>query len=639
MEKMDNRNFFQTINDRLISTFSASEKLNYCRFLLPEKEGQVSIVAKYAPCVSVEQDENGRSLLSTEPFITLAMSGESEDGLEEVESRDHDAYYYGISPAIDETLIVKAIADGKLKDKDGLHKFIADHCSGFMLRRNQAGYLRPCAKLFVLSIAHNFGIKLKVDDTLYARLLRFSNTTMVEKGKQKGEILLCGSPTEELFCVLDGYTFQKDADGLHWRCSASGSEGLSVREIFSNRDNIVLLKGHTFYSGVLLRILYVDTKIQSYGNDTVVPLQFLFERSTYGTVFTFDNNYIYHPLLDTSRDKLIEMYRNDDECKRTLLNSTETPSGRADYLTAVNNYLKESFNVNQMGVTGNLITKDGILLIGERESSAIDAGEIYPSVNGNAEVIDPNVNFYKLFANEDYPTINLAANRIDFHGELNREAYAELSVTTRWDAWNCYGFTISGIVPPKETEGDYSFSKRRMHFNILCEQSCDVTFEEIVEKQKNATEAFENRTLKGLQLSYYANWRARIWTELLNSVRLILDSESHIGEITAVYVFLATIITAVQNGSLTSLTFSASDISKVFFSVLSILMICVVGYKTVQNYLFRRKYITKIVFTGSCKKKTKDDFHRITEYFKKNPSHPVAYAAVMAHILKIAKYK
>lgn len=633
--RMSKMNFYQTLNEQLIETFSSSPKLNYCRFLLPEKEGQVSLVARYVPCFS---PESSRETVS-EPYITLAVSDKSQEGLEVVESCDYDAYYYGISPAINETVIVESMADKKFTSLAGLDAFIAEHCTGFMLHNNQRDYLIPCARLFVLSIAHNFGIKLKVEADLRERLLRFAGTTMVEEGPQTGDILLCGSPTEELFQELDGYYFKKDAAQSHWKCCNTDGEGLSIRDIFARRENIILLKGHTFYSGALLRILYVDKNIQSYGNDTVAPLQFLFERSSYGTVYTFDNNYTNHPLLNTCRDKLIEMYRKDDACKLKLLKNTKTTGTRVDYLNAVNEYLKVSTNVNQIGVTGNIITTDGVLLIGERESASIDAGEIYPSVNGNAEVIDGNVGFYKLYANEDYPTIDLKAPRIDFYGELNREARAELSLATRSDAWHCYGFTISGNIPEEESGGAYSSFKRRMHFNILCEQVCNDSFEHIVENQKTATEAFENRTLKGLMLDYYPNRRSMVCERFLNGCRVILDNESYIMAVAAICVFISTIITAFQNESLTSMAFTLSDMLSIGFSVLGVIMILFLGCKAVKKYIFRKKHITKIHIIGSLSGKRRDGLKQIAKYFKMHSCHPVAFAAVMAYVLRISKYE
>ncbi len=633
--KMSKKSFYRTLNEQLIDVFSSSPKLNYCRFLLPEKEGQVSLVAKYVPCFSPESSrENG-----SEPFVTLAVSDAPKGSLKVVESCDYDAYYYGISPAINETVIVESIAEGKLASMAGLDAFIAEHCTGFMLHKDQGEYLIPCARLFVLSIAHNFGIKLKVEDALRERLLRFSETTMVEKGTQKGEILLCGSPTEALFCELDGYHFKKDAGQTHWACCGGDGEGLSIREIYKKRENIVLLKGHTFYSGALLRILYVDKDIRSYGNDTVAPLQFLFERSSYGTVYTFDNNYTNHPLLDTCRDKLIEMYRKDDACKRRLLKKTKATGSRVDYLSAVNEYLKDSTNVNQMGVTGNIITADGVLLIGERESASIDAGEIYPSVNGNAEVIDGSVGFYKLYANEDYPTIDLKAPRIDFYGELSREARAELSVSTRSDAWHCYGFTISGNIPEAESGEAYPFFKRRMHFNILCEQFCNDSFEQLVKNQKTATEAFENRTLRGLILDYYPNRRSMFWERFLNGCRMIFDNEAYIMAVVAICVFVSAIITALQSESLTSMAFTLSDILNIGFSVLGVIMIMVLSYKAIKKCIFRKKYIQKIHIIESLNGKSKDGLKQITKYFKAHSCHPVAFAAVMAYVLKTSKYE
>ena len=625
MEKPE-KNLFETLNTRLIETFSSSPKLNYCRFLLPEKEGQVSLVAKYAPCYSPDTAQ-------AEPFVALCV----ENGtLTTVESRDYGAYYYGVSPAIDDSVVIEAMVKGMLTDEAGLEAFIKENSGGFMLHRNQEKYLLPCAKLFTLSIAHLFGIKVMVDTPLYDRLLSYAETTMVEKGGKEGQLLLCGSPTEDLFRELDEYRFTYDAAQTSWVCRADGEH--SLRNIYKDKNNIILLKGHTFYSGALLRILYIKDDFISYGNDTVSPLQFLFERSSYATVYTFDNNYTNHPLLSSCRELLEEMYRSDDGCKRALGEDTRTVSTRAAYIDAVNRYLKNSSNVNQMGVTGNLITSDGILLIGERESGAIDAGEIYPSVNGNAEVIDPNVRFYKLFANEDYPTIALDANRIDFYGELNREAYAELSITTRSDAWQCYGFTLSGIVPPDEPKDAtrYPFPKRRMHFNILCQQVCADTFEQIVEKQKTATEAFENRDLKGLALFYYPSRWKMFWQRLLNSCRVILENESNVMTLAAVYVFISTIIAAAQNGSLTAMTFSLSDILSAVFSLLGAVMLVVVGRKAIKNHRFRKKHITKLHIV---EKGTEKDFSRITKYFSDHSCHPVAYAAVLSHILKSAKYK
>ena len=632
---MSKKSFYQTLNNQLIDTFSSSPKLNYCRFLLPEKEGQVSLVARYVPCFSAE---NSQEIVS-EPFITLAVSDDPEEGLTVAESCDYDSYYYGISPAINETVVIEGMAEGKLINQAGLDGFIAEHCTGFMLHKNQREYLIPCARLFVLSIAHNFGIKLEVGDVLRERLLRFSETTMVEEGSQKGEILLCGSPTEELFSELDGYYFKKDADQPLWKCCGTDGEGLSVRDIYTRRENIVLLKGHTFYSGALLRILYVNKDIRSHGNDMVVPVQFLFERSSYGTVYTFDNNYTNHPLLNTCRDELIEMYRKDDACKRRLLEKTSTIDKRADLITAVNEYLKDSTNVNQMGVTGNIITSDGILLIGERENASIDAGEIYPSVNGNAEVIDENVDFYKLYANEDYPSIDLRAPRIDFYGELNREARAELSLATRSDAWHCYGFTISGNIPEAETGGEYPFYKRRMHFNILCEQFCNDSFERIIENQKTATESFENRAIRGLILNYYPNRRSMLWERFLNSCRVLLDNETYIMAVVAVCVFVSTLIAALQNESLEAIAFTLSDMLSIGFSVLGVIMIMALGYKAVRKYIFRKKRIKKIHIIGSLNGKHGDGQKQIAKYFKKHSCHPVAYAAVMAYVLKISKYE
>lgn len=611
--------FEEDINKYLDERFSELQNLNYCRLLLPSRGGQISVIGKYSPCRG--EGEGAK-------YVTLNRA------LATVESSDLDRYYYGVSPVVDESRIVQAISQHRFRDTPGLEGFLSEHCEEFMLRCEQREYLLPCAKLFVLSIAHNFGIKLMVEGPLYQKLLAFQSTTLVEAGGKPGEIFLCGCPTEELYAALAGSSFRKQKEGPCWVCCPPDTEGaVTVQEIYSRPENILLLHGHTFYSGALLRVLHLEEIRQSYGNDKIVPIRVHFERSSYGTVYTFDNNFTAHPLLAQCKELILRMYREDDESKRRLLRETAPGQKPGACMDAVNRYLSCSHNVNQLGVTGNIITADGILLVGVRDAEAIDAGELYPSVNGNAELMDRNVGFYKLSANEDYPTVDLGANRIDFYGELCREAYAELAVTMKENAWDCYGLTVSGIVPPQEEgkDGEYPFRKRRMHFNVLCEQCSEHGFDDFLEKQKNATEAYENRDLNGIRLVYHPNRRARFLDKLSKTVRVLTGNESYIMAVVAMCVLLATLLGNVFAQGTLSLSFSVLDVVTYVFYILSIIMLAMMARKMVKEYRHRKKYIHKICLTGRRRPEG------VEAYFQRRSCHPVTYAAIMSHVLKTVR--
>lgn len=171
--------------------------------------------------------------------------------------------------------------------------------------------------------------------------------------------------------------------------------------------------------------------------------------------------------------------------------------------------------VHQMGVSANLITKDDYLLLGKRGNNQIDKQLLYPSANGNAEVISDKVEFYLNSARADLPTINENNPfRMDFNGELSRDVEAELSVLVSEEAWKIQGIAISRTSKPEIT-------KRRMHFNVIMISKIDESFTDIEEKQKNSLESEETESMTGIKIHFYKNRFALIKQPFLNIIESI----------------------------------------------------------------------------------------------------------------------
>jgi len=168
-------------------------------------------------------------------------------------------------------------------------------------------------------------------------------------------------------------------------------------------------------------------------------------------------------------------------------------------LAHVNEYIKNSYNVNQIGVSSSLKTPKQELLFGLRAAKNIDDGALYPSVNGNAEVYDEGVQFYNHSVYEDLPTIFLHNKRSDLQGEIAREAYGELNMVSTKESWSCYGMILSGNLPQAVPGNSAS---RRCHFNVLFENEISDTLDEIQDRFQKASEAFENKNFAAVIVKY-----------------------------------------------------------------------------------------------------------------------------------------
>ena len=392
-------------------------ELNYGRLILPSQDGELSVMGVYSPEAFHER------------YITLNQS------LEPIFCEDFKSFYYGVSPNLDSELIINAISGLELKNEESLNKFISAHSSLFMLHDGQQDYIAAIAKYIVIAVAMNYGIILEFDDeTTVNAIIESSSLNALQYKKDttnKKRLTVCGCPTDSLLKTLEKYQYDHIEKNI-FQAVPCDEQGASIFDIYSNPHNLELISSNnTFYSGVLLKPMKIEEKESWHTNKDIVSLCIYYERSTYATVFAFDNNFTDHPLLLNDKESLEKFFSKDDSCKITHLKAPVEKGqfGRADFIKRVNDYLKESYNVNQICVSGNIVTSDQILVYTQRASKTIDSGKIYPGVNGNAEIADQNVSFYKFSADADLPTIILDGLSRRFSTELCRETAAELNLS------------------------------------------------------------------------------------------------------------------------------------------------------------------------------------------------------------------
>ena len=493
------------MNDSLREQFAAKgEGLDFCKMIIHPFDEKLSVIAKYSPQSRYYTLKAGKAELSTDPA----------------------GFYYGVSPCLDTNQIMKQISCLEINTCDGLMNYIDKTDGWFSVHEDQRGYLKPLAAYIVVCMASHFGIRIETDSNEYERI----KNILLAKGYSKSGVGLVlayddsiaghpfmtikGFPMREVLDSLDGISYEKvniptkkgedgqPKDNLAiWR-RTNGNCGISIRDVYRQQKNLELIRGSVFYSGVLLMPRELKLQTDSYENDKIESLLIHFERSTYGTVCAMDMNLTEHPfLIGNIKAKIVEMLCHDDEAKKRLEKETRIGADAGCMVRALNKYLSSCFNVNQIGVSGNIITHEGMLLLGQRRKSNIDAGKLYPGVNGNAEVADRDVSFYSQSVYEDSPTIHLEDDRIDFFGEIGREAYAEAKLDLSRQEWICRGVVISGNMPKGSVcREEYCESFRRLHFNLIFEHNVDKTLQEIAGLGKRAAEAFETMCYRGIKV-------------------------------------------------------------------------------------------------------------------------------------------
>lgn len=538
MEKQDFN--LKAFNDSFSAALKGNE-LNFGKMLVQAYDEDLSVIGKYDP--------PGERVVFDEALVPVTVE----------KADNEEPFYYGVSPRFDTWTVMRLLSCARIFTPEALDGFIKEHREWFMLHAGQGEYLLPMARYIALSVAAHFGVRAFVSGELYNELAGRlagvglsgrSLAAMLTYDAKKAVVTVRGFISQQLLDILNGFSFdpaEPPAEGEEAKAEfilkRAGEGKLTVAEVYSS--GVVLVRGRVFYSGTMLRPTNIEVLENSRENDRVRSICIHFERSTYGACCALDGNLTAHPLLGNCRKKIVGLLRKDDEYKRELKNNIEALPDPLDksakaVLGAVNDYLKKSFNVNQIGVSANVVSENGFLLLGKRNSASIDEDKLYPGVNGNAEIADKNVSFYSISVYEDYPTVKVDADRIDFFGEIGRETFGELHQDLTKQEWICYGMIISGNVPGEtcaETD-EYTEPFRRMHFNLIFEHDCAKTMSEIEDSARKAAEAFETRNFLGISVRCEKNRSALIGKSIAGAIAAIVDQQDFIESLLALIVFL-----------------------------------------------------------------------------------------------------
>ena len=377
--------------------------------------------------------------------------------------------------------------------------------------------------------------------------------------------------------------------------------------------------------------------------------------SSFATVFAFDKNFTKHPLLSGADKKaIVALLTSDDQRKMEMIKGIDELATDGEQTTKriiekVNSYLAASVNVNQIGVSANLTTENGLLLLGKRgqKTNSYDGRELYPSANGNVEFADERVSFYQYSTHEDVPTMKQGAVRNDFTGEITRETESELSVLCSDNVFSCVGLTICASIPETENAGkdssenpskapsegssgdknnEYTVSQRRCHFNIIYDAHIVESYHEVTVKSKNANEAFENERLRGLHVGCHKNIVTATLSLLARLIGFLSDRKDFFESVLIITLAALSWRTA-ESGSF------SSWLSLILASVVlasTLIRLCLQAPRA-WNYIRSCRNIS--LFRKTPIEKVED---RIKNSFKGFSYHPVTYAMVSFYVKQMA---
>lgn len=660
--------------NKTIEDFVKNEKLNFCKMVVQSYEEDLSVIGQYKkPC---------------EYFVLDSQL----NPIWESNEKNSDEYYYGVSPCIDSKTIVECVSNLRFSTLSKIRQYLIENRNFFMVQEQQKKYLKYLAEYILVVMSSHFGIKVQIEEELYKELLKYleidkkmiaynDEMDYMEKAlepmghynHQRKILTIYGCPTEKLLSFLERYYYKlkKNTDGnvVEIACEAANvkkeddkSEIISIKEVY--KKYVDLVKGRVFYSGVLLKPVFIEIMQSLHENDRIQSICINFVRSTYGTVCALDANFTNHPVLNEDKKHIIEMLQEDDTCKQTLnknlssilaLNTEHQKISNGaneiidnrkitrKVLEEINNYLKKSINVNQIGVSANIVTREGLMLLGQRNLSSIDEGKLYPGVNGNAEVADKNVSFYSTSVYEDYPTIRLNDDRIDFFGEIGRETYGELQQDLSKQEWICYGIIISGNMPGSDScdsriSGNiYTEEFRRLHFNLIFEHPCEKSFEEIEESSIKAAEAFETKGLLGVSVKCAKSKRDYLWKGFLELLETSVNHKDFIEGLVTLILFLLT-IKVLDFQRIVSLLMEREwqDEISLFLAVIIVIVSVRRIWKRISRALHKRRKTKSIIIYENAGYDTIGK--ALEEQFNNNlrkkafSFHPAAYASLLTYV-------
>lgn len=411
---------------------------------------------------------------------------------------------------------------------------------------------------------------------------------------------------------------------------------LDAYEIFN------LANSEVYYSGVMPHVESIDVQNAYISTKNVRYVTLNVGRTTFATLDAFDYpDIINHPYFNFSIAdeepifsvlRLFDDYEDDMQSKylyREAEKANETNLPRR--LKEMNDYLKHSFNTHTIAVSGNIVTKDGYLLIAKRSDKSIDAGTFYCSVNGQSEFLDENVEFYRKSVFEDLPTFNYDSKyRLDFQNEIERESIAEIGVSLFTRDWGYYGISFLGINNVNRNKD--KIINRRMHFNILMFNRSFQDFEEILKQHLFVTEAFENKSIEGIKIRVYKNFRSRAFETFKHSINLLRGNMDIVAMTIVVLPIIFNIIIGLLNGGRVvndiALFQTVSWGKGIQYAILLVYMILATAY-IIKNIKLNKKRFTMHINYRNLSKVSDE----ITGFFSKKPLDKQRHHAILKVML------
>lgn len=306
------------------------------------------------------------------------------------------------------------------------------------------------------------------------------------------------------------------------------------RELYQKNNFLVSIVGDNteYYSGVLPRLRKIINSQKPF-NSKVDSYEINISRTTYATVDALcDNKILNMDIFCQYNVNTID--DNNQKCKR---NAREVLEEFNEYefelekrvfdknilsIDDINEYAQITNGPLNIAVSSNIFTKDNYLLFGFRSANSIDNGTLYCSINGQSEIADSNVEFYKDSVYDDFPTLDLKNKRLDFNHELARETLAELSLSGYEDDFKYIGISILG---QKRNTSD---ENPRFHFNILATHNSLYTFEEVQNRWRESTEEFENKEILGYRVRVYKSIKIYLFEKIKSIMTFIKEKKDKI---------------------------------------------------------------------------------------------------------------
>lgn len=533
------------------------------------------------------------------------------DALNGCEIVDMDTPYYGLNPKISAEYIKDLILNKSFHNLNNFENSINLLDGMYVLHEMHKQYLPYLLRKSILQAASRFGFKFIINNYSLTNKLEeiiknnvaFEYTEKKEKGKKYKnkkeekmiEFIILGVATlDDIKLLANDFTFEiKKQNNVNILLLKGKGEGQSFNtffEIKNLKDYLSLVKVKEHYSGVLPKVLKIDTFKTTIDNEIIQNIIITIEKTTF---FTYDALTCFkmenHEFIKNKfKNEINDLWSKEDDILAKVFNNTK----EINYLNYINEYLSKSITTNTIGVSANIESSDGYYFLAERSKVVDDSYSLYCSANGQSEFYDENVPFYNQSVYVDCPTLNVNKNnRIDFVTELSREVAAELGQIDLEKNWEYYGLSCLGI--NNGVNGNNNIVNRRFHFNVLAFNSVRSTAKQVLNNAQHAVEKFENENIYAIKLELYKNYFQKFWFKFKNIIKSILNIKSLITSILAMIIFILTAVSLLNNN--TVLEIINISISSIFALIIIIdFIINIIDFikvnKTIKKRIFKIKY-------------------------------------------------